>query len=79
MKLGYKGFDDQYGHGMGLDITEPPFVTLTNQTTIQEGMVIAFHPKFDLGRFSIRVCDTYLVTADGPKNIYSIPEEYFVF
>jgi Xaa-Pro aminopeptidase len=78
-KLGYKSFDDQYGHGMGLDITEQPFITVDNQTVIKNGMVIALHPKFDLGRFSVRVCDTYLVTKDGPKNLYSIPEEYFVF
>ncbi len=78
-KLGYKSFDDQYGHGMGLDITEQPFITVNNQTVITEGMVVAVHPKFDLGRLSVRVCDTYLITADGPKNIYSIPEEYLVF
>lgn len=78
-RMGYKLRDDQFGHGMGLDITEPPFLTLDSSTPIQAGMVIAVHPMFDLGEHNVRVCDTFLVTEDGPRNLYTIPTDYYVF
>ena len=78
-RMGYKLRDDQFGHGMGLDITEPPFLTLDNSTPVEAGMVIAIHPMFDLGQYNARVCDTFLVTESGPRNLYATPTDYYVF
>ena len=78
-RMGYKLSDDQFGHGMGLDVTEPPFLTQDSSVPVQAGMVVAVHPKFDLGRYSVRVCDTFLVTEGGPRNLYTTPPDYYVF
>jgi Xaa-Pro aminopeptidase len=78
-RMGYKLRDDQFGHGMGLDITEPPFLTLDDPTPVEAGMVLAVHPMFDLGQYNARVCDTFLVTESGPRNLYATPTDYCVF
>ena len=31
------------------------------------------------GAHNVRVCDTFLVTEAGPRNLYSTPLEYYVF
>jgi Xaa-Pro aminopeptidase len=44
----FQGFGDYkqgLGHGVGLELDEPPAIVETNKEQFQDGMVIAFEPK----------------------------------
>ena len=62
------------GHGVGLDVHEPPLVDL-NGPQLVVGDVITVEPglyRIDLG--GVRVEDMIVVTADGHENFNSLPE-----
>jgi len=44
-QLGYKDYIEQdFGHGIGLDLPEPPKIEIEDQTLLSDGMVIVVHP-----------------------------------
>jgi Xaa-Pro aminopeptidase len=53
------------GHGLGLDITEPPSINLTDPTVVQPGMVLTMEPTSatDYGFFQLE--ENVVVTDDG--------------
>ena len=53
------------GHGIGLDITEPPSINLTDPTVIQPGMALTMEPtsSTDFGFFQLE--ENFIVTPDG--------------
>ena len=53
------------GHGVGLQLTEPPSIAGCDSTVLQPGMVITCEPGYvcDLGCFDIE--ENVLVTEDG--------------
>jgi Xaa-Pro aminopeptidase len=54
------------GHGLGLEIHEPPRVAGGDQTVLEPGMVITVEPGVYLKGFGgIRIEDTVLVTSRG--------------
>ena len=56
------------GHGVGLEIHEPPFIRTTNDNTLKERMVITNEPGIYIaGSFGVRIEDTVLITKDGPE------------
>ena len=62
------------GHGIGLDLPEPPRVGLSDDVPIQEGMVLVLHPAVRVpGVGGAFVGGTVLVTTDGPVPIHEIP------
>lgn len=64
------------GHGLGLQINELPVLTTKSKDTFQEGMTIAFEPKFIArGEGAVGVENTYLVTSQGVENLTPMPEE----
>ena len=63
------------GHGMGLDLTEPPFLLASDETIIQPGMVITIHPSLIWQEASIWIGDTYLVTTDLPVRLSRLPNQ----
>lgn len=60
-------YDVEYlGHGVGLEIDEPPLVGPRTDLLIQEGMVFAFEPKIIIpGWGGVDIEDTLAVTSDG--------------
>jgi Xaa-Pro dipeptidase len=73
---GYADYvEHDVGHGIGLDLPEPPSVELTAELPIQEGMVVVLHPAVRVpGVGGAFVGGTVLVTRDGPLPIHNIPE-----
>ena len=77
----FMGFSQQakfVGHGIGLEINEPPVMMERSSDLLQPGMIIAFEPKFvfpDIGAVGIE--DTYLVTDSGLEKL-TIGEEEII-
>ena len=61
-------FVHRTGHGMGIDGHEPPYITATSETVLEEGMVFSIEPGIYLpGRFGIRLEDIVILQKDGPE------------
>jgi Xaa-Pro aminopeptidase len=75
----FMGFSQQakfVGHGVGLEINEPPVLMSRSKDLLQQGMVFAFEPKFvlpDIGAVGIE--NTYLVTDTGIEKLTVFEEE----
>ena len=51
------------GHGMGLEVHEPPWITSESDTVLEPGMVFSVEPGIYLpGRFGVRIEDIVAVT-----------------
>jgi Xaa-Pro aminopeptidase len=74
------GFADRFihrtGHGIGLEIHEPPYVIEGNETPLEAGMTFSVEPGIYLeGRFGVRIEDIVAVTSDGVERLNRSPRE----
>jgi Xaa-Pro aminopeptidase len=70
-----KWFSHSTGHGVGLEIHEPPRVAASDKTTLETGMVITVEPGVYLpGKFGIRIEDMVAVTATGHQVLTAAPK-----
>lgn len=59
-------FRHRLGHGIGLDVHEPPFLTARDETLLQAGMLFTVEPSItQFDTFSARVEDVVLVQEGG--------------
>lgn len=64
------------GHGLGLEINEPPVLTPRSQEVLEPGIVFALEPKFVLpGVGAVGIENTYLVTQNGVEKITLCEEQ----
>jgi Xaa-Pro aminopeptidase len=69
-------FTHRTGHGIGITGHEPPSVTHTNETPMQEGMVFSVEPGIYLeGEFGVRLEEIVVVTAQGAQRLSMLPRE----
>ncbi len=69
-------FVHRTGHGMGIDGHEPPYITATSETVLEEGMVFSIEPGIYLpGRFGIRLEDIVILREDGPEILSELPRD----
>ena len=74
------GYGDRFGHGLGhgigLDIHEPPRVFKATDTPLRSGMVITIEPGIYLpGTGGVRIEDDILVTPSGGVNLCTLPKD----
>jgi Xaa-Pro aminopeptidase len=74
-----KYFTHSTGHGVGLEIHEPPRIARAVKETLQPGMVITIEPgAYVPGQGGVRIEDMVLVTASGYEVLTQAPKELIV-
>ena len=58
-------FGGRLGHGLGLQLTEPPSLSALDETVLREGMVLTFEPVVSLARGRIMVHEENVVLRAG--------------
>ena len=69
-----RGYGERFfhrtGHGIGLEVHEPPYIIEGNETVLTPGMTFSVEPGIYLeGRFGVRIEDIVAVTADGVERL----------
>ncbi len=67
-------FTHRTGHGLGLEVHEPPFIRSDNEQILQPGMTFTIEPGIYLpGRGGVRIEDDILITGDGCLSLTDLP------
>jgi Xaa-Pro aminopeptidase len=67
------------GHGIGLELVEPPLVAAHRGDVLRPGMILALEPKMVFpGRFSAGVESVVEVTETGARRVSEVPAEVFI-
>ncbi len=74
-----KLFLHSLGHGIGVDIHEPPFLNKNEKIKFKKGMVVTCEPGVYFKEdFGLRIEDDYLITDNLPEKISEIDENLII-
>jgi Xaa-Pro aminopeptidase len=78
--LGPVGYQVSFvGHGIGMELVEPPFLARGRQDCLKPGMTFALEPKIVIeDEFMAGVESVFLVTEKGTRLISTVPVEIFI-
>lgn len=72
-------FTHRLGHGIGLDIHEPPFASASEYGVLETGNVISNEPGIYLpGRFGVRIEDLIVITEKGCESLNTMTKELMI-
>jgi Xaa-Pro aminopeptidase len=71
-------FKHRLGHGIGMDVHEPPFLTIGDHTQLQSGMCFTVEPSILIERTGARVEDIVVVGPNGGEPLTRGYREMFV-
>lgn len=72
-------FIHRTGHGVGLEVHEPPYIKTGNTDLLKRGMVFTVEPGIYLpNRFGVRIEDNIIVTEDGCINLARLPKSLYI-
>jgi Xaa-Pro aminopeptidase len=72
-------FVHRTGHGLGIEVHEPPYLTSTSRTVLQEGMVFSIEPGIYLpGKFGLRLEEIVILREEGPEILSGLARDFHV-
>lgn len=72
-------FIHRTGHGLGLEVHEPPFIKTGNTELLKRGMVFTVEPGIYLPNlFGIRIEDNVVVSKEGYINLAKLPKSLYI-
>jgi Xaa-Pro aminopeptidase len=79
-RAGYgEWFVHRTGHGIGLEVHEPPYLVRGNDQQLEPGMAFSVEPGVYLpGRFGVRIEDIVSVTSEGAESLNRSPRDLLV-
>ena len=78
--LGPPGYKVTFvGHGIGLDLVEPPIISAKERTPLEPGMTLCIEPKITfINEFGVGVESVFTITETGCRMISRIPKKVFI-
>lgn len=62
------------GHGIGIDVHEPPYITATSDAVLDEGMVFSIEPGIYIaGKYGLRLEDIVIIRNGRPEILSDMP------
>ncbi|WP_299347787.1 Xaa-Pro peptidase family protein [uncultured Maritalea sp.] len=72
-------FTHRAGHGLGIEIHEPPYISASSDVVLDEGMVFSIEPGIYLpGKFGVRLEEIVILRADGPEVLSDRPRDLVI-
>lgn len=69
-------FTHRTGHGLGMEVHEPPYIRAGNDVVLEEGMTFTVEPGIYLpGRGGVRIEDDVAITAEGAESLSDLSRE----
>ncbi|HEU0166566.1 MAG TPA: Xaa-Pro peptidase family protein [Chloroflexota bacterium] len=69
-------FIHRLGHGIGLDVHEPPYVVATNEQALEPGVAFSVEPGvYVTGLGGVRIEDIVVMNDSGPERLNHAPRE----
>ena len=79
-RMGIKDYARNHvGHGIGIEVYDPPILKPGDESTIEEGMVFCVEtPFYEIGWNGLQVEDAVVVTKNGPEYLTAMSRELIV-